>query len=109
VALKPVSPPAVEAALARDGDKLRLRVDVAKLGGAPLAVYFFPYQSDVLDHSAKQGFRVEDGSLAVDLTPLDARARTPLELPGLLEIEIAADGGRKTRRFEVLARLAGRS
>ncbi len=107
VALKPVLPPSVEATLARTGEKLRLNIDVAKLGGAPVAAYFFPYQSDVVDHSAKQGFRIGDGSLALDLTPFDARAKPPLELSGVLEIEIAADGGRKTRRFEVLARFAG--
>ncbi len=109
VALKPVPPPSVGATLTRAGDRLRLTIDAAKLGGAPLAAYFFPYPSDIVDHSAKQSFRVEGGSLALDLTPLDARGRTPPELSGLLEIEIAADGGRKTRRFEVLARDAGRS
>jgi len=107
VALKPPLPASVEATLARAGDKLRLRIDVARLGGAPVAAYFFPYQSDVVDHSAKQALRVDDGSLALDLTPFDVRAKAPLELSGLLEIEIAADGGRKTRRFEVLARFAG--
>lgn len=107
VALKPVPPPSVEATLVRAGDRLRLTIDIARLGGAPVAAYFFPYQSDILDHSAKQGFRVEGGSMALDLTPFDARGKTPLALPGLLEIEIAADGGRKTRRFEVLARVAG--
>jgi thiol:disulfide interchange protein DsbD len=107
VALKPVLPPSVEATLARAGDKLRLNIEVAKLGGTPVAAYFFPYQIDVVDHSAKQSFRVGEGSLALDLTPFDARRRTPLELSGVLEIEILADGGRKTRRFEVLARFAG--
>lgn len=107
VALKPVPLPSVEATLARAGDRLRLTIDIAKLGGAPVAAYFYPYQSDILDHSAKQGFRVEGGSLSLDLTPFDARGRSPLELPGLLEIEIAADGGRKTRRFDVLARTGG--
>ena len=107
VALKPVLPPSVEATMKRAGDKLRLQIDVARLGGVPVAAYFFPYQGDVVDHSAKQGFRVGDGTLALDLTPFDARAKPPLELSGLLEIEIAADGGRKTRRFEVLARLGG--
>lgn len=105
--LKPVLPPSVEATLARAGDKLRLNIDVAKLGGAPVAAYFFPYQSDVVDHSARQSFRVSEGALVLDLTPFDARARTPLELSGLLEIEIAADGGRKTRRYELLARFGG--
>lgn len=105
--LKPVLPPSVEATLARADDKLRLTIDVAKLGGAPVSAYFFPYQGDVVDHSAKQGFRTTDGSLALDLTPFDTRAKTPLELSGLLEIEIAADGGRKTRRYEVLARFGG--
>lgn len=107
MALKPVPPPAVEATLARAGDRLRLTIDIARLGGAPVAAYFFPYHSDIVDHSAKQDFRVDGGSLALELTPFDARGRTPLELPGLLEIEIAADGGRKTRRFDVLARVAG--
>lgn len=107
MALKPAPQPSVEATLARAGDRLRLTIDIAKLGGAPVAAYFFPYQSDIVDHSAKQGFRVEGGSLALDLTPFDARGKTPLELPGLLEIELAADGGRKTRRFDVLARVAG--
>lgn len=107
LALKPVPPPSVEATLARAGDRLRLTIDIARLGGPPVAAYFFPYQSDILDHSAKQRVRVEGGSLTLDLTPFDARGRTPVELPGLLEIEIAADGGRKTRRFDVLARSGG--
>ncbi|MBM3620629.1 MAG: hypothetical protein FJX20_08045 [Alphaproteobacteria bacterium] len=109
LALKPVPSPSVEATLTRAGDRLRLTIDVARLGGAPIAAYFFPYPSDVVDHSAKQAFHVEGGSLALDLAPFDARGRTPSELPGLLEIEIAADGGRKTRRFDVLARKAGPS
>lgn len=107
VALKPAPPPTVEAILARAGDRLRLSIDTARLGGSPVAAYFFPYQGDIVDHSAKQGFRVEGGSLTLDLTPFDARGKTPVELPGLLEIEIAADGGRKTRRFDVVARVAG--
>lgn len=107
VALKPVLPPAVEATLARTGDKLRLNFDVARLGGTPVAAYFFPYQNDVVDHSAKQRFRIDEGALSIALAPFDPRARTPLELSGLLEIEIAADGGRQTRRFEVLARFGG--
>lgn len=105
--LKPVLPPSVEATVARAGEKLRLTIDIAKLGGAPVAAYFFPYQNDVVDHSAKQSFRIAEGALTLDLAPFDARARTPLELSGLLEIEIAADGGRKTRRFELLARFGG--
>lgn len=103
-ALKPVLPPSVDATIARADEKLRLSIDVARLGGAPVAAYFFPYQSDVVDHSAKQALRVEGGSLALDLTPFDPRAKAPLELSGLLEIEIAANGGRTTRRYEVLAR-----
>jgi hypothetical protein len=107
MALKPVLPPSVEATLARTGDRLRLAIDVARLGGTPVAAYFFPYQNDVVDHSAKQSFRVGEGALSIALAPFDARARTPLELSGLLEIEIAANGGRQTRRFEVLARFGG--
>ena len=107
MALKPVLPPSVEATLARAGDKLRLNIDVAKLGGAPVAAYFYPYQGDVIDHSAKQSFRVGDGTLALDLVPFDVKTKPPLELSGLLEIEIAVDGARRTRRFEVLARPGG--
>ncbi len=107
VALEPVLPPSIDATVSRAEDKLRLNIDVSKLGGAPVAAYFYPYQGDVIDHSARQSFRVGDGTLALDLTPFDAKARTPLELSGLLEIELAADGGRQTRRFEVLARPGG--
>jgi thiol:disulfide interchange protein DsbD len=107
VALKPVLPPSIDATLARIEDRLRLSVDVSKLGGAPVAVYFYPYQGDVIDHSAKQGFRIGDGTLALDLTPFDIKAKPPLELSGLLEVEIAAAGGREIRRFEVLARPGG--
>lgn len=103
LALKPVLPPSLDATFLRAGDKLRLSVDVARLGGTPARAYFFPYQSDVVDHSAKQGVRVEGGSLALDLTPFDARAKAPLELSGLLEIEIAG----QTKRYEVLARFGG--
>ena len=106
--LKPVLPPSVEALVALAGDKLRLSVSVARLGGAPVKAYFFPYQSDVIDHSAKQGFRVGDGTLALDMTPFDLRAKPPLEMSGVLEIETtAADGGKQTRRYEVLARFGG--
>jgi thiol:disulfide interchange protein DsbD len=107
--LKPVLPPSVDGTVTRDGDRLRLIVSVAKLGGTPVASYFFPYQTDVVDHSARQGFRVGEGTLAMDLTPFDPRTKAPLELSGLLEIEIATDGGRKTLRYELLARLDGKS
>lgn len=107
VALKPVLPPSIDAGLARVDDKLRLSIGVNKLGAAPVAAYFYPYQGDVIDHSAKQGFRVGDGTLALDLTPFDVKAKPPLELSGLLEIEITVDGARQMRRFEVLARFGG--
>ena len=107
VALKPVLPPSIDATLARADDKLRLNINVGKLGGAPVSAYFFPYQGDIIDHSAKQRFRVADGTMALDLTPFDVRAKTPLELSGLLVVETAAGGGRQTRRFEVLAHFGG--
>ena len=106
-ALKPVLPPSIDATLARTDDKLRLNIDVTKLGGAPVSAYFYPYQGDVIDHSAKQGFRIGDGTLALDLTPFDVKAKPPLELSGVLEVEIGAGGAKQTRRFEVLARFGG--
>lgn len=106
--LKPILSPSLEAVVTRAGDKLRLTVPVGKIGGTPAKAYFFPYQSDVVDHSAKQSFRVDDGTLALDMTPFDVRAKAPLELSGLLEVEtVAADGSKQTRRYEVLARIGG--
>lgn len=105
--LKPALPAGVEGVLTREDSRLRLSVSVAKLGGTPIAAYFFPYQPDVIDHSARQDFRVADGTVALDLTPFDARARPPFELSGLLEIEIDAAGGRRTVRYELLARSGG--
>ena len=107
VALKPVLPPSIDATLTRADDKLRLNIAVGKLGGAPVSAYFFPYQGDIVDHSAKQRLRVAEGTMALDLTPFDPKAKTPLELSGLLEVETATDGGRRIRRYEVLAHFGG--
>jgi thiol:disulfide interchange protein DsbD len=90
---------ALDAAMATGSGQLRIAVTGPALHGPSAQdVYFFPYDSTVIDHAKPQGVERGKGGLTLSLTPGYAfkQGKAPASIAGLL----AVDG----RAFEITAR-----
>jgi thiol:disulfide interchange protein DsbD len=86
---------------------LRLAATGPAGAGAPAEAYFFPAESNLIDHSAPQVMRATNDGMTLTMKPAPPSRPVPDALEGILSVTWQrADGARHTRSFELTARRA---